>query len=92
MMVEVAAGHDAVDVVFANQGEGPDRIRRFFDLLALEPDLVVVDQGQILFRHYSALGLPATIFIGADGAVEHVQIGEISRAQFVSQLRSLQGS
>jgi thiol-disulfide isomerase/thioredoxin len=92
MMVEVAAGQEAVDVVFANQGEGPDRIRRFFELLALEPELVVVDQGQILFRHYSALGLPATIFIGPDGRVEHVHVGEISRAQFVSQLRGLQGS
>jgi thiol-disulfide isomerase/thioredoxin len=92
MMVEVAAGQDAVDVVFANQGERPERIRRFFVLLALEPELVVVDHAQVLFRHYSALGLPATIFIGADGRVEHVQIGEISRAQFTSQLRRLQGS
>jgi thiol-disulfide isomerase/thioredoxin len=41
MMAEVAAGQDAVDVVFANQGEGPDRIRRFFELLALEPEPAV---------------------------------------------------
>lgn len=92
MMVEIAAARDGVDVVFANQGEGPDEIRKFLLEEDLDPELVVVDFGQALFRHYSALGLPATLFIAPDGRVEHVQLGEISRAQFASQLDSLQGS
>lgn len=92
MMVEVAAAQDGVDVVFANQGEGPGDIRQFLAAESLDPELVVVDFGQELYRHYNALGMPTTLFITADGRVEHVHLGEISRAQFVSRLDSLQGS
>lgn len=89
MMVDIAGGQDQVDVLFANQGEGPDKIRQFLEAEALQPELVAVDFGQMLSRHFGAFGMPTTLFITPDGRVEHTHLGEISRAVFSSRLDSL---
>lgn len=89
MMVELAGQQEKVDVVFANQGEGPDKIRQFLETEALRPKLVAVDFGQTLSRHFGAFGMPTTLFITPDGRVAHTHLGEISRAAFKSQLEEL---
>lgn len=89
MMVEVAGAQDKVDVVFANQGEGPDTIKQFLEAEALHPELVAIDFGQVLQRHFSAFGMPTTFFITPEGQVEHTHLGEISRAAFKARLREL---
>jgi len=89
MMVDVAGGQDQVDVVFANQGEGPDTIRQFLEAESLQPELVAVDFGQMLSRHFGAFGMPTTLFITPDGHVEHTHLGEVSRAVFKSRLEAL---
>ena len=35
----------------------------------------VIDQGQTVFHHYSAFGLPATYVIDADGVIRNVKFG-----------------
>ncbi|WP_114966696.1 TlpA disulfide reductase family protein [Alkalilacustris brevis] len=89
MMAEVAAGHPGVDFVFANQREGAGPVRRFLADEALDLPIVVLDTGGALARHYSVLGLPATLFVDAGGRVQARHIGEISREAFEAGIAGL---
>ncbi len=91
MMADVAAGLTDVDMVFANQGEGPLIVEAFLAREGLTLGTVVIDSGQSLYRHYSALGLPATLFIGADGRLQSTHVGEISRSQLNAEIERLKG-
>lgn len=90
MMAEIAASSEAVDFVFANQGEDRQAIAQYLSDEALELDTVILDAFGDL-RHYGAPGLPATLFIGADGLLRHAQIGEISREILQSNIARLTG-
>ncbi|TGD60694.1 TlpA family protein disulfide reductase [Tabrizicola sp. WMC-M-20] len=91
MMADVAAGLTDVEMVFANQGEGASKVQSFVTREGLTLDTVIIDSGQELYRHYSALGLPATLFIGADGRLQSAHVGEISRSQLNVQIENLKG-
>lgn len=91
MMAEVAAGLTDVDMVFANQGESQQVVEAFLAREGLTLGTVVIDSGQSLYRHYSALGLPATLFIGADGRLQASHVGEISRSQLNTEIERLKG-
>lgn len=89
MMVEVAESSEDVDVLFANQGETPGRIRRFLERLDLKDDRILLDPEKSLMTKIGTLGLPATLFVDAEGRVQALQIGEISRAALNRQMREL---
>lgn len=91
MMAEVAAGLTDVDIVFANQGESQQVVEAFLAREGLTLGTIVIDSGQSLFSHYSALGLPATLFIGADGRLQGSHVGEISRIQLNAEIERLKG-
>ena len=91
MMADVAARQADVEMVFANQGEGPSVVGDFLAREGLTLKTVLLDSGQELFRHYGALGLPATLFIGADGRLQSTHLGEISRSQLNAQIERLKG-
>ena len=91
MMAEIAASSSAVDFVFANQGEDRQAIAQYLSGEGLELDTVILDAFSELSRHYGAPGLPATLFIGADGILRHAQIGEISRETLQSNIGRLTG-
>lgn len=91
MMAEVAAGLINVDMVFANQGESQQVVEAFLAREGLSLGAVVIDSGQSLFSHYSALGLPTTLFIGADGRLQASHVGEISRSQLNAEIERLKG-
>ena len=44
----------------------------------------------MLARHYGTVGLPITLFIGADGLLAHTHVGEISREVLLSRIARLQ--
>ena len=52
-------------------------------------DHVLLDSFGDLARHYGAPGLPATLFIGADGVLRHAHLGEISRETLQSRISGL---
>jgi thiol-disulfide isomerase/thioredoxin len=79
MMAKIAASSEAVDFYFVNQGEGQSAITRYLTNEGLELEAVLLDQFGSVARHYGALGLPATLFIGADGVLKNAHLGEISR-------------
>lgn len=90
MMVEVANASDTVDVLFANQGEEPERIRRFLEIVRLDGDRILLDPQRALMRKFGTVGLPATLFFDAEGRVQAVHVGEISRADLTSRMQDLQ--
>ena len=89
MMADVAANTDEARLVFVNQGEGADVVRRFLDSENLELDHVVLDGFGEFGRHYGAPGLPATFFVGSDGRLQSVHMGEISREGLLAGIRKL---
>ena len=91
MMAEIAANTDEARLVFVNQGEGADIVRRFLDSENLKLDHVVLDSLGEFGRHYSVPGLPATFFIGRDGTLRSVHMGEISREALTSGIDLLAG-
>ena len=91
MMADVAAAQGDVHFVFANQGEGPLIVKNFVARERLTLKTVIIDSGQELYRHYGTLGLPATLFIGADGRLQATHLGEISRSQLNDQIKRLKG-
>lgn len=90
MMADVAAKTDEARLVFVNQGEGVDVVRRYLDAENLELDHVVLDALGEFARHYSVPGLPATFFIGRDGMLQSVHMGEISREGLSTGIQKLQ--
>ncbi|PZR64575.1 MAG: hypothetical protein DI537_51650 [Stutzerimonas stutzeri] len=83
-----------VDFVFANQGEQAAKIADYLRSANLDLPQAVLDPQLLLSRHYSAVGLPATLFLAADGTLAGSHLGEISRevlAQKIQELKSEEG-
>jgi thiol-disulfide isomerase/thioredoxin len=89
MMADVAALTKDVTFVFANQGEDAPRIRQYLSQEGLLLPNVLMDGLSELGRHYQAPGLPATLFIGVDGRLVDMHLGEISREVLVHTIEEL---
>ncbi len=89
MMAEVAAQTEGADFVFANQGESGRVVQSYLDEAALDLETVVLDPVNQLSRHYDARGLPVTLFLGADGALRGLHVGEISREVLQARISEL---
>lgn len=89
MMAELARSTEAAEFVFANQGENRDSIDRYLADNGISLDHVLLDSFGDLARHYGAPGLPATLFVGPDGVLEHAHLGEISREALQSRISGL---
>lgn len=94
MMAELAATTSDIDFVFANQGEQSATVTDYLRSENLNLPQAVLDPQLLLSRHYSAVGLPATLFLAADGTLAGSHLGEISRevlAQKIQELKSQEG-
>lgn len=89
MMAEIAEVSADFDFVFANQGESRAAIENYLANAEIALDLVLLDRFGDLARHYGAPGLPATLFIDAEGMLQHAHLGEISRENLLSRLSGL---
>jgi thiol-disulfide isomerase/thioredoxin len=92
MMADVAATTTNAEFVFANQGEGRDRVAGYLAAQKLDLPAAILDPFSELSRHYGAIGLPMTLFIGADGVLKHAHHGEISREILQSNIARLNGN
>jgi thiol-disulfide isomerase/thioredoxin len=90
MMADVATETADARFVFVNQGEAASTIRQYLDAESLDPDHVVLDGLGEFARHYRMPGLPATLFIGADGTLQSVHMGEISREGLLAGIERIQ--
>ena len=89
MMVDLAAQHPGIDVIFANQREPAQRVGLFLATEGLSLGLLVLDEAGVLGRHYAAMGLPTTVFLDAEGRLVEKHVGEISRERFAAALARL---
>ena len=78
MLAKVAASSRGVTFLFVNEGEGRQKVGAFLASTKLSPANVLLDPGFKVAKHYGTLGLPVTLFIGADGRLRATQSGEIS--------------
>ncbi|MGU3574634.1 prolipoprotein diacylglyceryl transferase family protein [Brucellaceae bacterium C25G] len=92
MMAEMAAGNDQADFIFANQGEGRAAIQNYLNKNNIVLPEVILDQFSDLSRHYGAPGLPATLFITADGILKNAHLGEVSRETLQDNINRLNHS
>lgn len=91
MMVETAKASKGITFVFANQGEDALRVRSYLAMEGIDPPNLLLDGLGVLGRHYKAVGMPATLFIGRDGTLVDAHIGEISREVFERKISDLHG-
>lgn len=89
MMAEMASRSEGTEFIFANQGESRQVVERYLAQAVLSLDNVLLDQFGDLGRHYRAPGLPATLFVGADGVLRQAHLGEISREVLQSKIDRL---
>lgn len=77
-----------VVIIGIDVGEPPDTVRRYVDSIGVTYPIWVDaprgaagfnDTNELLTR-FGGVGLPTTVFIGADGAIKKTHIGELNRA------------
>jgi thiol-disulfide isomerase/thioredoxin len=89
MMTKVAASTPDVTFLFVNQGESAAQVKAYLDSAELTPKHVLLDPLRTTAQHYGMPGLPATLFIGADGLTRVTYVGEMSRetlSKYISRL------
>lgn len=90
MMAEMATASPDVDFVFINQGEGSAAVEAYLRQQDLKLSDVVLDPSLQLSGHYNAPGLPATLFLNAEGILVGSHLGEISREVLAEEIVKLQ--
>jgi thiol-disulfide isomerase/thioredoxin len=89
MLADVAANTDGVTFLLASQGEALSTVAAHLKNAGISPDHMALDPAGALARHYGTIGLPVTLFLGADGMLAHVHVGEISRAVLLREITAL---
>ncbi|MEZ0168254.1 prolipoprotein diacylglyceryl transferase family protein [Microvirga sp. TS319] len=89
MMAEMAAGRHEVTFLFVNQGEGRAAVEAYLAGQKLTLPNVLLDPRRNVAGHYAMPGLPATLFIGRDGKLRSVHVGEISREALAAAIDRL---
>jgi thiol-disulfide isomerase/thioredoxin len=89
MMAEMAAARGDVTFLFVNQGERRTTIEGYLNKERLTLSNVLLDARMDVPRHYAMPGLPVTLFIGADGKLRSVDVGEISREALTDAISRL---
>ena len=89
MMTEMAREREDVSFVFANQGEGPSQVIRYFNDEGISAEHVTLDQSMAIARHYNVRGYPTTLFLDADGILQDMHFGEIAREGLAASIDNL---
>lgn len=89
MMTEIAAAKDDVTFLFVNQGERRTTVEGYLNNEKLTLSNLLLDARMDVPRHYATPGLPVTLFIGADGKLRSVHVGEISREALTGAISRL---
>lgn len=89
-LMAAQAANPQVTFVFVNQAESAATVERFLARQGLRMRNVVLDPGGQVAVRTGAMGLPTTLFYGANGALEVRHVGELSSATLVDKLASIQ--
>jgi thiol-disulfide isomerase/thioredoxin len=92
VLEEFQAKRSDVRFVFANQGEGASKVKRYLKEEALELNNVVLDPTSEVGRHFKTMGMPTTFFFNAHGERVDQHVGQIMRPQLRDYLEELEAS
>lgn len=81
--------HPDVRFLFVNQGEGQEKVTDWLAGTGLELDNVLLDRAMAVPDHYGTVGLPVTLFLGADGRLVRARVGEIAPEQIDAEIARL---
>ena len=91
VLAEAQQNRSDIELVFVNQGEGPDQIREYLHGAGLSLGNVLLDPFSSLMHEVGARGLPTTLFFDTDGRLVDFHMGELTRAGLASKLQALDG-
>jgi thiol-disulfide isomerase/thioredoxin len=77
LLDRAAADNPGVAFLAVDLDEDGERIRAFFDEIGLKRLDPLLDVGLATARRYGLASVPSTFFIDANGAIRHMQIGEL---------------
>lgn len=89
MLVQAAGRMKDARIVLVAEGEPAATVRDFLRAEHLDLPLVLLDPDQALMRAYQSPGFPTTLFVGADGKVRRLHVGELSAATLAQGVREL---
>lgn len=84
------AAHPGVNFVFLNQAEAPPAVTEFLAQHAPSLRNVLLDPAGAASRQMSNRGLPATLFLDAQGRLVDLRVGELSAASLAQRLEAIQ--
>ncbi|NMK45371.1 TlpA disulfide reductase family protein [Achromobacter sp. Bel] len=84
------AANPDVNFVFLNQGEAPPQVAKFLEQHAPSLRNVLLDPAGEASRTLSNRGLPATLFLDAQGRLVDLRVGELSTASLAQRLEAIQ--
>lgn len=88
----VQAANPEVRFLYINQRESEATIRAWLADEGLTLGPVLMDPHGAVAAHYGAVGLPATLFLDAEGRLRAAHLGEISPEELARQLARINGS
>lgn len=89
LLARSAAETPSVTFAFVNQGDDGATIQAYLAEQGIVLPDAYLDPTWRTSTHYQALGLPTTLFVGADGRLAKNHVGEISPEQLKDALASL---
>jgi cytochrome oxidase Cu insertion factor (SCO1/SenC/PrrC family) len=88
-LAAAAKAHPDLEVLAVNEGEDPGQVRDFMrSVLGADASrlTVLLDADHSVGARYAASGLPVTVFVGADGIVQAVRIGQLHDSDLTTAL------
>ena len=89
LLIQAAQQQTGARIVLINEGEPASRVAAYLASERLGQPEILLDPDSRLLSAYRSPGLPTTLFIGADGRVKQLHIGELSAATLQQGMAAL---
>lgn len=89
---QAQAANPDIHFVFLNQGEAAATVRQYLDEHAPSLANALLDPAGEASRQMSNRGLPATLFLDAEGRLVDLRVGELSSATLAQRLESIRAA
>ena len=89
VLLQAQKNHPNVRFIWMNQGEPAAVVLRYLSTMQLPPEQVLLDPEQQASKHWRQQGLPSTYFYDANGQMQSMRMGELSRASLAEHLQAI---
>lgn len=87
VLAQAQKEHPGVRFLWINHGEDAATVIRYLQTMPLPAAQVLLDPEQRASRHWQQRGLPSTYFYDANGQLQSMRMGELSRASLAEHLQ-----